>query len=75
VDLVGDVFASFGAAGLWRWTVAGGWQELTATPVQFFAADDSGNVVADFGAAGLWRWAAGVWLEISAARALGIAVP
>jgi hypothetical protein len=75
VDAKGDVFANFAnGGGLWRWTASAGWQELTSTPLLFYAVDDSGNVVADFGAAGLWRWTA-LWLEVSTALALGVAVP
>ncbi len=62
----GSVYASFGAAGFWRWTQAAGWKELSPGNVQNFAVDRNDDLVVSFASFGLWRWtASGGWQQLS----------
>jgi hypothetical protein len=74
VDAGGDAAASFGGAGLFSYTDAGGWASLggAAGPL---ALDAAGDVVADFGGSGLWRFEqAGGWKQLNAGHAYLLAV-
>jgi hypothetical protein len=75
VDASGDVVAGFGQSGLWRWTLANGWQKLSGADAQGLSVDGTGAVVANFGAEGLWRWMLqGGWQELSTSLADEFAV-
>jgi hypothetical protein len=63
----GDLYASFGAAGLWRRSgVTGIWTLLAGQgPGQSAVASD-GSLFTDYGAGGLWQWSsAGGWALLS----------
>jgi hypothetical protein len=40
------VVANYGGSGLWRWTLAGGWQEWTTAAARGVAVDSGGDVPA-----------------------------
>jgi hypothetical protein len=51
----GTVIANFGANGLWRFTDANGWQELTTANATVISVSDNGWIVGSFGSLGVWR--------------------
>jgi hypothetical protein len=70
-----SVVASFAGAGLWRWTLSGGWVQIHPSVPLSFAVDAAGDVVVTFAGAGLWRWtAAAGWAQIHPSVPQGFAV-
>jgi len=51
----GTVIANFGANGLWRFSDASGWQELTTANATVISVSDNGWIVGSFGSLGVWR--------------------
>lgn len=50
------LFADYGEYGLWRWTEAAGWGQISAADPQDIAVAADGSAFVDYGAFGLWRW-------------------
>lgn len=61
------ILADFGSEGLYRYTDAEGWDQLTDLDAQQIALSDTGTVVAAFGnQTGIWVWNPGVgWGQIT----------
>jgi hypothetical protein len=51
----GTVIADFGVNGLWSFSDANGWQELTTANATVISVSNNGWIVGSFGSLGVWR--------------------
>jgi fibronectin type 3 domain-containing protein len=62
-------------SGVWRYTDASGWQQLTPSAATYVGVDSSGDVAAEFPGYGVWRYtSAAGWKQINGVDVTQLAV-
>jgi autotransporter-associated beta strand protein len=75
VDDSGDVIAQFTGHGVWLYTDAASWQQLSPVDAAKVAIDGAGQVLAQFNGNGLWMYTVATnWQRLSPADAASIAI-